>query len=74
VDGHDLDRILAGIHVGQRVKVLDAGCQRGEIGQLARLFQAFEFIQENLRILEVGGVLDASRPTQGEPDAFDSIA
>src|SRR5438477_66249 len=40
----------------------------------AGVLELLQLVEEDLGVLEVGGVLDAGRAAEGEPDAFDAVA
>ena len=74
MDGHDLDRLGAGLDVGLGVELGEARGERAEVFELARGLEPLELVEEDLGVLEVGAVLDAGRAAEREPDAFDTVA
>src|SRR6266850_2575976 len=74
VDGHDLQVVVARADVGERVEVLEALGEGGEVLDGAGMLKLLQLVEEDLGVLEVGRVLDAGRAAEREPDAFDAVA
>src|SRR6185369_13897433 len=74
VDRHDLQVVVGGLQVGQRVKLVQALVERGEVLELARALEALQLVEVDLGVLEVGRARDAGRAAKREPDALDSLS
>ena len=66
MDGHDLDRVVAGLDVGERVELGDLFRERGEV-DAAGVFQLLQLVEVGVGVLELGAAARAGGAAEGEP-------